>query len=234
MLYNFDISGFHCNGKPICGLSDLLQLETSHWKRILSMFTSPTPFRMTLYIKNMVCNRCIAAVNNLITDLGYAHFQVGMGWVTLLEEELQPPQKQVLVERLEQLGFELIDDRKSRIIEAIKNLIIQKVQRERLDQQRFNWSDMIAEALHYEYKYLSSLFSSVEGITIEHYIILQKVEKAKELIVYDEMSLSEIADRLGYSSVAHLSNQFKKTTGMPPGKFRELGLERRKPLDLVE
>ena len=212
----------YCNLKQAIGNAFYLCLHLQHF------------FRMTLYIKNMVCNRCIAAVNSLITDLGYAHFQVGMGWVTLVEEELQPVQKQVLVERLEQLGFELIDDRKSRIIEAIKNLIIQKVQHERLDQQRFNWSDMIAEALHYEYKYLSSLFSSVEGITIEHYIILQKVEKAKELIVYDEMSLSEIADRLGYSSVAHLSNQFKKTTGMPPGKFRELGLERRKPLDLVE
>ena len=189
---------------------------------------------VTLYIKNMVCNRCIAAVNSLITDLGYEHFQIGMGWVTLKAEELLPSQKQALMERLEQLGFELIDDRKSRIIEAIKNLIIQKVQHESLDQQRFNWSDMIAEALHYEYKYLSTLFSSVEGVTIEHFIILQKVEKAKELIVYDEMSLSEIADRLGYSSVAHLSNQFKKITGMPPGKFRELGLERGKPLDLVE
>ncbi|HEX2900172.1 MAG TPA: helix-turn-helix transcriptional regulator [Bacteroidia bacterium] len=189
---------------------------------------------MVLHIKNMVCNRCIAAVNALMTDLGYAHFQTGMGWVTLVEEELQPLQKEMLMDRLAQLGFELIDDRKSRIIEAIKSLIIQKVQHENLALQRFNWSDLIADALHYEYKYLSGLFSSVEGVTIEHYIILQKIEKAKELIVYDELSLGEIADRLGYSSVAHLSNQFKKTTGMPPGKFRELGLERRKPLDLVD
>jgi AraC family transcriptional regulator len=189
---------------------------------------------ITLYIKNMVCNRCIAAVNHLLTDLGYVHFQLGMGWVTLEDAELHAAQKQMLNEKLENLGFELIDDRKSRIIEAIKNLIIQKIQHESLDQQRFNWSDMIAESLHYEYKYLSSLFSSVQGVTIEQYIILQKVEKAKELIVYDEMSLSEIADRLGYSSVAHLSNQFKKSTGMPPGKFREMGLQRRKPLDLVE
>ncbi|MBK9450795.1 MAG: helix-turn-helix transcriptional regulator [Bacteroidetes bacterium] len=188
----------------------------------------------TLYIKNMVCNRCIAAVNSLMIDLGYVNFQMGMGWVTLKEEELQPVQKQALMESLEPLGFELIDDRKSRIITAIKNLIIQRIQHENLDQQRFNWSEIIAEALHYEYKYLSTLFSSVEGVTIEHYIILQKVEKAKDLIVDDEMSLSEIADRLGYSTVAHLSNQFKKITGMPPGKFRELGLERGKPLDLVE
>jgi AraC family transcriptional regulator len=189
---------------------------------------------VTLHIKNMVCNRCIAAVNGLMTDLGYAHFQVGMGWVTLKDGELETGQKQTLMERLKELGFELIDDRKGRIIEAIKNLIIQKVQHENLDQLRFNWSDLIAHALHYEYKYLSALFSSVEGVTIEHYIILQKVEKAKELIVYDELSLSEIADRLGYSSVAHLSNQFKKTTGMSPSMFRELGLQRRKPLDLVD
>lgn len=189
---------------------------------------------MTLHIKNMVCNRCIAAVNSLMADLGYLNFQIGMGWVTLKEEQLLPSQKQTLMERLEQLGFELIDDRKSRIIEGIKNLVIQKVQHENLDQQRFNWSDMIAEALHYDYKHLSTLFSSVESVTIEQYIILQKIEKAKELIVYDELSLTEIADRLGYSSVAHLSNQFKKITGMPPGKFRELGLDHRKSLDLVE
>ncbi|MBK9451249.1 MAG: AraC family transcriptional regulator [Bacteroidetes bacterium] len=188
---------------------------------------------MVIHIKSMVCNRCISAVQALLTELEYRHFQVGMGWVSLEAEELPAEQKQVLMNRLSDLGFEWIDDRKSRIIETIKNLIIQKVQNESLAQLRFNWSQLIAEALNHEYKYLSTLFSSVEGITIEHFIILQKIEKAKELIVYDELSLSEIADRLGYSSVAHLSNQFKKTTGLPPGKFRELGLPRRKPLDLV-
>lgn len=190
-------------------------------------------FPMTVHIKNMVCNRCIAAVNGLLLELGYTHFQIGMGWVTLADGVLTDDNKQLLSHRLEQLGFELIDDRKSRIIEAIKNLVIQKVQHENLFLQQFNWSDLIADALHYDYKYLSTLFSGVEGVTIEQFIILQKVEKAKELIVYDELSLSEIADRLGYSNVAHLSNQFKKVTGMPPGKFRELGAERRKPLDLV-
>jgi AraC family transcriptional regulator len=186
---------------------------------------------MTLHIKNMVCNRCIAAVNALLAELGYVGFQTGMGWVRLAAGEWKDDDKPLLSHRLELLGFELIDDRKGRIIEAIKNLIIQKIQHENLAQQHFVWSDLVAEALHYEYKYLSTLFSSVEGVTIEQFIILQKVEKAKELIVYDELSLSQIADRLGYSSVAHLSNQFKKLTGMPPGKFRARGAERRKPLD---
>lgn len=187
----------------------------------------------TLHIKNMVCNRCIMAVDTLLAELGHAHFQTTMGQVALAQDNLPEADKQVLSTRLQQLGFELMDDRKSRTIQAIKNLVIQKIQHEDLSSQAFNWSQLIAEALHYDYKYLSTLFSAVEGVTIEQYIILQKVEKAKELVVYDELSLAEIADRLGYSSVAHLSNQFKKVTGMPPGKFRELGAGSRQPLDLL-
>jgi AraC family transcriptional regulator len=188
---------------------------------------------MTLHIKNMVCNRCIAAVDTLFTELGYQNFQTGMGQVKLSQDELPEAEKDRLSARLQKLGFELIDDRKGRIIEAIKNLIIQKIQHEDLFQQRFTWSALISDAVHYDYKYLSTLFSAVEGVTIEQFVILQKIEKAKELVVYDELSLTEIADRLGYSSVAHLSNQFKKVTGMPPGKFREIGMERRQPLDLL-
>jgi AraC family transcriptional regulator len=189
---------------------------------------------MTLHIKNMVCNRCIAAVEQLFTQLGYENVQTGMGWATLSKSELSETDKQTLATRLQNLGFELIDDRRSRMIEAIKNLIIQKIQHENLFNQQFTWSALIAEALHYEYKYLSTLFSEVQGITIEQFIILQKIEKAKELVVYDELSLTQIADRLGYSSVAHLSNQFKKITGMPPGKFRQIGVDRRKPLDHIQ
>ncbi len=188
---------------------------------------------LTLHIKNMVCNRCIAAVVTVFNELGYENFQTGMGWVTLPMSELTEEAKALLGLRLHQLGFELIDDRKSRMIEAIKNLVIQKVQHENLFQQHISWSALIADALHYDYKYLSTLFSGVEGVTIEQFIILQKIEKAKELVVYDELTLTAIADRLGYSSVAHLSNQFKKVTGMPPGKFREIGADRRKPLDGV-
>ncbi len=186
---------------------------------------------MTLHIKNMVCNRCIAAVNALLTELRYTNFHTGMGWVHLAEAAWADDAKSLLSHRLQDLGFELIDDRKGRTIEAIKNMIIQKIQHEDLFNQHFVWSDLIAEALHYDYKYLSTLFSSVEGVTIEQFIILQKIEKAKELIAYDELSLMQIADRLGYSNVPHLSNQFKKVTGMPPGKFRQIGADRRKPLD---
>ena len=179
----------------------------------------------------MVCNRCIVAVAAVFDALGYQNFQTGMGWVTLAESELGESAKALVAERLHLLGFELIDDRKSRLIEAIKNLVIQKIQHENLYQQQITWSVLIANALHYDYKYLSMLFSGVEGVTIEQFIILQKIEKAKELVVYDELSLTAIADRLGYSSVAHLSNQFKKVTGLSPSQFKLMKDRRRNPIE---
>ena len=136
---------------------------------------------------------------------------------------------------LERLGFERIDDRKARLIESVKSKIIQMIHHSDKVNMKFNWSDVLAEELHYEYNYLSNLFSSVEGITLEQYIIRQKIEKVKELLFYDELSLSEIADRLDYSSVAHLSSQFKKVTGFTPSelkKSREID-QSRKPLDSI-
>ena len=188
---------------------------------------------MTLHVKNMVCNRCVMAVDNLLKELGYSDYKVGLGLVELKEEELSKEKKGLLKEKLEDIGFELIDDRKSQLIEAIKNFIIQKIHYEDLQGQSVNWSDLIADNLHYEYKYLSRLFSSVDGITIEQFIIHQKIERTKELLIYDELTLSEIAWKLGYSSVAHLSNQFKNVTGMTPKSFKQIGAEKRKPLDQV-
>ena len=189
----------------------------------------------TLYIKNMVCNRCIMVVKQELERQGLHPEKVTLGEVTIKEDKLHEAQQTDLDSALMNLGFERIDDRKARLIEAIKNKIIQMIHHTDKVDLKFNWSSVLSEELHYEYNYLSNLFSSVEGITIEQYIIRQKIEKVKELLFYDELNLSQIADRLGYSSVAHLSAQFKKITGFTPSelkKSRDID-QNRKPLDSV-
>ncbi|KKX47548.1 AraC family transcriptional reguator [Sphingobacterium sp. IITKGP-BTPF85] len=138
-----------------------------------------------------------------------------------------------MVAALDPLGFEVIDDKKCRIIERIKNIIIELVHNRDSD-IKTNLSDVLSNKLHHDYNYLSNLFSEVEGTTIEKYFIAQKIEKVKELLVYDELSLSEIAFRLNYSSVAYLSNQFKKVTGLTPSHFKQIKEDKRKPLDEVK
>jgi AraC-like DNA-binding protein len=158
---------------------------------------------------------------------------VTLGEATISEDHLSDQQQKKLDAALIVLGFERIDDRKARLIEAIKNKIIQIIHHAPRVALKVNWSTILSEELHYEYNYLSNLFSSVEGITVEQYIIRQKIEKVKELLFYDELNLSQIANRLGYSSVAHLSAQFKKITGLTPSemkKSRNLD-HNRKPLD---
>lgn len=190
---------------------------------------------MVLYIKNMVCGRCVESVRSAFEQAGLPPEEVTLGRVTTSEENPDEQALQRVDELLKQSGFERISDRKSRLIEAVKNVVISQIHHsERLD-LKTNWSALISEALHHEYNYISSLFSSVEGVTLEHYIIRQKIEKAKELLFYEEHTLSEIADRLGYSSVAHLSGQFKKITGFTPTQLKKSlrdGLERL-PLDKV-
>ena len=132
-----------------------------------------------------------------------------------VREELNSRKKNELNHILQSFGFEIIDDKKSQLIEKIKNTIVELVHYSR-DQLQTNFSEHISKKLHHDYSYLSNLFSEVEGTTIEKYFIAQKIEKVKELLKYDELSLSQIADRLGYSSVAYLSNQFKKQTGLTP------------------
>lgn len=180
----------------------------------------------------MVCDRCVMAVSELFHRIGIHPISVHLGQVEVEESELSQQQLNLIDGALLKLGFERIDDRRSRIIEQIKQVVIETM-RSDLSKMTMKWSDLIADRLHYDYTYLSSLFSSVEGITLEQYIIRQKVERIKELIVYDELSLSEIAWQLGYSSTAHLSNQFKKVTGLPPSHFKRLGAERRTPIDKV-
>lgn len=189
----------------------------------------------TLYIKNMVCNRCIAAVRQELERQGLYPERVTLGEAVIAGDELSGEQIRKLDEGLLALGFERIDDRKARLIEAIKNKVIKMIHHSDKVDLKFNWSVVLSEELHYEYNYLSNLFSGVEGITLEQYIIRQKIEKVKELLFYDELSLTEIADRLGYSSVAHLSSQFKKVTGFTPsGLKKSRGADGgRRPLDSV-
>ncbi|WP_118193146.1 helix-turn-helix domain-containing protein [Albibacterium indicum] len=184
-----------------------------------------------LFVKNMVCDRCILVVRAELDKLGIEAKQVGLGEITL-DSELAPEKKRQLDSSLEALGFQVIDDKKSRVIEKIKNVIIGWVHYQNND-ARTNLSDVLSRELHLDYNYLSNLFSEVEGTTIEKYFIAQKIEKVKELLVYDELSLSEIAFRLNYSSVAYLSNQFKKVTGLTPSHFKQIGKDKRKPLDKV-
>lgn len=183
---------------------------------------------MKLYIKNMVCNRCIMAVEAVMEEAGLHIQHIQLGEVEL-QEKLDKAALQALNEELKRLGFELMDDRKSRLIEKIKNVIIQKVHHSN-EVQETNLSGFISRALHYDYNYLSNLFSEVEGITLEKYYIRQKIEKVKELLVYDEDSITNIAYKTGYSSAAHLSRQFKEVTGFTPSQFKEMK-GHRKPLD---
>jgi len=189
----------------------------------------------TLYIKNMVCNRCVMAVQEVFEKHGLHPSKIVLGEVELTENKIDIDKLKSIDAELQALGFERIDDRKARMIEAMKNKIIEMIHHSKELDRKHNWSDILSEALHYEYNYLSSLFSSVEGITLEQYIIRQKIEKAKELLFYDELNLSEIAEKLGYSSVAHLSAQFKKITGFTPSELKKsrTSKEIRKPLDRI-
>lgn len=191
---------------------------------------------MVLHIKNMVCNRCKMVVEQELARLGFTADHVALGEVTLQEADLSKEQLEQIDLALQRVGFERIDDRRARLIESIKNKIIERVHQVDSIDRKSNWSDILADALHHDYNSLSNLFSSVEGITIEQYIIRQKIERAKELLFYDELNLSEIAFKLGYSSVAHLSSQFKKITGLTPSELKKSRKVQdvRNPLDAVQ
>lgn len=180
----------------------------------------------------MVCDRCIRAVNDEITALGYTIDTIELGEVSV-REVLSPGDRERIKKVLEENGFELIDDKKGALINRIKTLIIEFIHYGREKPEYQNLSDFLSKELGHDYSYLSHLFSSVEGKTIEKYTIQQKIEKVKELLVYDELSLSEISYNLGYSSVQHLSRQFKEITGLTPSHYKALGGERRRALDSI-
>ncbi len=185
-----------------------------------------------LHIKNMVCNRCIKVINDEFEKIGLDIEHIELGLV-ILTEDLDETAKLKVKALLEENGFELIDDKKSQIIDKIKTLVIKNIHYGKDMPDFSNSSDFLSKEIGYDYSYLSKLFSSVVGITIEKYIINQKLEKVKELLVYDELSLKEIAYQMGYSSVQYLSNQFKKNTGLTPSQFKDLKNKHRKPLDEV-
>lgn len=179
----------------------------------------------------MVCGRCIMVVRSKLEKLGLNPLSMQLGEVEI-QENISKIQKDTLAKQLLSLGFELIDDKKSKTIERIKNLIIDLVHYKN-NELKTNLSDYLSLQLLQDYNALSNLFSEVEGTTIEQYFIAQKIEKVKELLMYNELSLSEIAFELNYSSVAYLSNQFKKVTGFTPTYFKHLKDKKRKQIEAL-
>jgi AraC-like DNA-binding protein len=179
----------------------------------------------------MVCIRCKMVVKTELEKLGLHFNTVELGEAEVMEE-MTPEQLDKLGIALKKTGLELMDDKKSILVERIKAIIIELVHY--TDEQiKINLSDHLSEKLNYDYTYLANLFSEVKGTTIEQFYLSHKIEKVKELLVYDELNLTEIADKLHYSSVAHLSNQFKKMTGLTPSHFKNLKLKRHSALGNV-
>lgn len=180
----------------------------------------------------MVCDRCIKVVRDVLSEQHLGIETIELGEVQLknpIEKEKIP----ALEKALETEGFELIDDKRSRIVSQIKSLLIELIHYGDLEEMHQNISDYLSGKLHKDYPYLSNLFSESENLTIEQFVIYQKIEKVKELLVYDEMSLGEIAFKMGYSSTAHLSSQFKKITGFTPTQFKKLKDHKRNSLDKI-
>lgn len=184
-----------------------------------------------LLIKNMVCQRCVMTVENIFGSMNLPFNHVGMGEVEL-ERALSPDEISRLGSELKKVGFELIETRINRIIEEIKLAVLSYLS-EPAGTHSKNLSAFITDRIPNDYSYLSDLFSSIEGRTIEQYFILQRTEKVKELLVYDQLSLTQIAYKTGFSSVHHLSAQFKKVTGLTPSHFRKVSGEKRKSLDQI-
>nr|WP_315145840.1 AraC family transcriptional regulator [uncultured Flavobacterium sp.] len=187
---------------------------------------------MKIYIKNMVCQRCIMVVQSELEKKGFVPLDVSLGEV-VFEKELSASDQEIIAKTLQNVGFEIIEDQKKQGVEKVKNLIIDLVQNQN-SALKNTLSDYLSTQLDCDYKYITTLFTELEGTTIEKYFIAQKIEKVKELLVYNELTLSEIAFQLQYSSVAHLSNQFKSVTGLTPSYFKNLRSERRIPIDQVK
>lgn len=184
---------------------------------------------MKLYIKYMVSLRCKMIVKDELKKLGLHYAIVDLGMVDILEDITQE-QRENLKMALLNSGLELMDDHKAILIERIKNTIIEMIHYAE-ELPKMNYSDYISEKLGYDYTYLANTFSEVKGITIQQFIIIHKIEKVKELLLYDEMNLTEISYKLHYSSVAHLSNQFKKITGLSPSFYKQMQQKRKDNLE---
>lgn len=184
---------------------------------------------MKLYIKYMVSKRCKMVVQDTLHKLGINNAIVELGVVDI-KESISLTQHNLFKEELLTVGLELLDDSKSILVEKVKNIITEMIHYDD-EAPKVNYSDFISEKLGYDYTYLSNIFSEVKGITIQQYIILHKIEKVKELILYNELNLTEISYKLNYSSVSHLSNQFKKITGLSPSFYKLLKQKRQGNLE---
>jgi len=184
-----------------------------------------------IHIKNMVCQRCVMTVENIINDLNLPFNKVLLGKVELVEKPTETELNNIQ-KALNNVGFELIDTRVNKIVEDIKQAIMEYLGLG-MDSQNLKLSSFMTSKISYDYSYLSDLFSSIEGKTIEQFFILQRIEKVKELLVYDQLSLTEISYQTGFSSVHHLSSQFKNVTGLTPSHFKKIGAEKRKSLDAL-
>ncbi len=183
-----------------------------------------------IYIKNMVCQRCVLAVKKIMEEQQLYPAYIHLGEVLLTEV---PSHQQMvrLGSELQKMGFELLDDIRQQEIEKIKTLVIDHIHHR--DGSSFPFPSLLTKELNREYSVISKLFSETEGITIEQFVIRQRIEKVKELLAYRQMNLNEISFELGYSSAAHLSAQFKKITGLTPSQFKKQGFHLRKPLDKI-
>ena len=196
---------------------------------ILCDLGNPNYKQMKLHIKYMVSLRCKMLVKEELEKLGMDFVSIDLGTIEI-PGDLTEEQKESFGNNLKKSGLELLEDKKSILVEKIKGVIIEMIHYAE-EIPKTNDSDYISEKLGYDYTYLSNTFSEVKGITIQQYVIMHKIEKVKELLLYDELTLTEIAHRMHYSSVAHLSNQFKKVTGLTPSYFKELKYKREKNLE---
>ena len=185
--------------------------------------------RNKLLIKNMVCERCVLTVENILTDLKIHFHKISLGEVDL-EEKLTDTDLKKIDQELNKVGFELIEGRVNKIIEDIKKAVMEYLNLG-MERENLKLSLFIVKRIPYDYSYLSDLFSTIEGKTIEQFFILMRIEKVKELLVYDQLSLTEISYQTGFSSVHHLSAQFKKVTGLTPSHFKKIAADKRKYLD---
>lgn len=186
---------------------------------------------MKIFIKNMVCGRCIAAVSHIFNETQIEVRNISLGEAET-ENEVSEEKLKMLERLLEETGFERIKDSSHQLIEKIKNLIILKISELDIEED-FLLSDFLSKSLHKDYSILSKTFSQNENLTLEQFFILQKIEKVKELLLYNEFTLTEIAGKLGYRSVQHLSSQFRNVTGFTPTEFKKLKIHNRKPLDQI-
>ena len=185
---------------------------------------------MKIAVKNMVCPRCISVVKQELDRLQLSPISVQLGEI-LFADDLSKESIDELRINLAGHGFVVLDDRKAMVIEKVKNTVVAIIHGSDGIAIKRNFSDLISSEIGIDYNYISSIFSTTEGITIEQFIILQRTERVKELMVYNELSLSEIAYKLGYTNVQHLSTQFKKVTGLTPSHFKQIKENKRKPLD---